>query len=136
MAEPPNAEPGAPYEHPAPSGYLHQVGDIGVTADSIVTYRGTAPLAGSSWLVLDHSRVENKIPLWAIILAVIFFSLCFLGLLFLLIKEDKVAGYVEVRVQSGEFWHATHIPVVDPGHAPWILDQVGQIQALSHYGPR
>ena len=134
MAQPPNAVPGPHYGNPAQSGYLYQVGDIGVTVDSIVTYRGTAPLAGSTWLVLDHSRVENKIPIWAIIMAVAFFSFCFLGLLFLLVKEEQVTGYVEVRVQSGPFWHVTHIRVVDPGHAPWILNQVSQIQAAAHQG--
>ncbi len=132
MAQPSDGVPGPQYGHPAPSGYLYQVGDIGVTADSIVTYRGTAPLAGSTWLALDHSKVENKIPVWAIVMAVVFASLCLIGLLFLLVKEEQTTGFVEVRVQSGQFWHVTHIRVVDAGHAPWVLNQVGQIQATAY----
>ncbi|MEL7156340.1 MAG: hypothetical protein AAFN30_07050 [Actinomycetota bacterium] len=138
MAQPPASSPwpaegGGPQPGPvAPAGYLYQVGDIGVTADTIVTYRGTAPLAGSTWLAIDQSRVEEKIPVWAIVMAVIFASLCLIGLLFLLVKEQQISGHVEVRVQSGEFWHVTHVPVIDAGHVPWIMHQVSLIQTQAH----
>lgn len=133
MVQPPASAPwpegGAHQQGPAVTpGYLYQVGDIGVTADTIVTYRGTAPLAGSTWLAIDQSRVEEKIPVWAIVMAVIFASLCLIGLLFLLVKEQQISGHVEVRVQSGEFWHVTHVPVIDAGHVPWIMHQVSLIQ--------
>ena len=132
MVQPPNAVPGPPYANPAPSGYLYQVGDIGVTADSIVTHRGTAPLAGSTWQAIDYSRVQKKIPVWAIIMAIVFAAFCLLGLLFLLVKEDQLNGYVEVRVQSGPFSHVTLVQVVDFGHAPWVMNQVNQIQVAAH----
>lgn len=132
MVQPSDAVPNPQYGVPAQSGYLYRVGDIGVTADSIVTYRGAAPLAGSNWFAVDYSRVENKIPVWAIVMAVIFASLCLIGLLFLLVKEEQVTGHVEVRVQSGQFSHVTHVPVVDAGHAPWVMNQVNQIQFAAH----
>lgn len=129
MVEPQAA---APWPQQPVSGYLYQVGDIGVTADAIVTYRGTAQLSGSTWIAIDQSRTEDKIPTWAIVMAVIFASACLLGLLFLLIKEQRTTGHVEVRVQSGEFWHVTHVPVIDAGHVPWVMNQVSLIQSQAH----
>lgn len=138
MSEPPyvprpGPQPGGHgFQSYGSQGYVFQVGDIGITNDSIVTYNGTAPLAGSSWMALDHSRTEDKIPTWAIVLAVLFFILCFLGLLFLLVKEKRISGYVEVRVQSGNFWHVTQIPVSAEGHVDYLLGQVSQIQAFAY----
>ena len=43
------------------------------------------------------SRTEEKIPAHAIVLAVIFFIFCLLGLLFLLMKEKTTTGFVRSR---------------------------------------
>ena len=37
--------------------------------------------------------------------------LLFLGLLFLLVKEDRMAGWIHVSVSDSGLWHTTTLPV-------------------------
>jgi hypothetical protein len=102
-----------------------------VTRNWVVTPNGNAPLAGSRWIVLDQSRTERKIPTWAIVLAIIFALLCLIGLLFLLVKEDRTTGYVEVTVMSGSLTHVTQIPVRSEREIAQIRQRVHQAQTLA-----
>src|SRR5262245_23021640 len=83
----PESVPVAP--PPQTEQFAVTIGDIGVTRNWVVTPNGNAPVAGSRWIVLDQSRTERKIPTWAIVLAIVFAVLCLIGLLFLLVKEDR-----------------------------------------------
>jgi hypothetical protein len=107
------------------------VGDIGVTQDLVVTPNGHGPLKGSLWIVTDMTRTERKIPTFAIILAIVFAVFCLLGLLFLLMKEDRTTGYVEVSVRTGDVFHKTQIPISNPGQVTWVRQQVSHAQALA-----
>jgi hypothetical protein len=82
------------------------------------------------------TRMEQKIPTWAIILAVVFALLCLLGLLFLLVKEQAITGYVEVSVQSGSLYHATQIPVSSQYQIDQVRANVSQAQSLAAAAPR
>ncbi len=64
-------------------------------------------------------------------LAIIFFVFCRLGLLFLLIKERKTQGYVEVTVQGEGLYHVTQIPVSSPAQIPHIRQAVDYARTLS-----
>ena len=105
---------------------LFTIGDIGVSRHWVVTPNGSAPLSGSQWIGQDHSREQTGIPAWAIVLAIIFFLACLLGLLFLLAKETKVTGYFEVTVRSGQVMHTTQLPVSN-------AQQVAQYRAMVHH---
>jgi hypothetical protein len=107
------------------------IGDITVTADGIVTPAGTMPLSGATWTVTDMSRTEEKIPTHAIVLAVVFLVICFLGLLFLLMKERTTTGHVQVTVNSGGKFHSTMIPVYDPMAVHHIMQQVNYARSVS-----
>lgn len=107
------------------------IGDIGVTRNWVVTPNGNAPAAGSRWIVLDQSRTERKIPTWAIVLAIIFAVACLIGLLFLLVKEDKTSGYVEVTVISGTLTHTTQVPIRSQGEIAQVRNRVHQAQTLA-----
>jgi hypothetical protein len=107
------------------------IGDITVTGDSIVTPAGILPLRGAVWTVTDMSRTEQQIPAYAIVLAVIFFLACLLGLLFLLIKETTTTGYVQVTVNSGGRYHATMIPARSPADFFAVTQQVNYARTLS-----
>jgi hypothetical protein len=122
------AAPGAPGQFP---GYLVTVGDIGVTNDLVVTPNGQGPLRGSQWMVNDMSRTDTRIPVWAIVLAIVFALLCLLGLLFLLAKEPVTTGYVQVTVRTGGLVHMTQIPVSDPQQVMWVRQQVAHAQTLA-----
>jgi hypothetical protein len=86
-----------PLEAPA-DAVVFAIGDIGVSRTFLYTPNGNAPMRGSQWYVNDMSRTEEKIPQWAIVMAIVFALFCLLGLFFLLVKEKTTTGYVEVRV--------------------------------------
>ena len=72
------------------------------------------------------SVTSQAIPTWAIVCAIVFFVFCFLGLLFLLAKEDKTSGYVQVTVHGPGFLHTSTVPVAS-------LAQVADINARVNY---
>ncbi|MFE4535096.1 hypothetical protein ACFRKB_08430 [Streptomyces scopuliridis] len=124
---------GAP--HPAPMGAagtpLVSIGDITVVGDSIITPSGTLPLRGAVWNATDMSRTEEKIPTHAIILAIVFFLFCLLGLLFLLMKEKTTTGFIQVTVTSGGKHHSTMIPANHAGTFQMVMGQIGYARSLS-----
>ncbi len=110
---------------------LLTLGDIGISANSVVTPNGSAPLRGSQWVVRDMTRTDTHIPPVAIVLAIIFFFACLLGLLFLLMKEQTTSGYVEVSVTSGQLHHVCQVPVSNPSQVAFIRQQVHQAQSMA-----
>jgi hypothetical protein len=131
------AQPSAPVQLTAPSlprdraPFLLTIGDIGITPQWVVTPNGHAPLSGSQWIAMDMSRTESKIPTWAIIMAILFALLCLIGLFFLLVKEERTTGYVEVSVRSGDLYHRTQLPVSDQWAVQQIRQLVAQAQTLA-----
>jgi hypothetical protein len=87
------------------------IGDIACTGTMVITPSGRAPIGGVVWSYTDMSRTTRSIPTWAIVCAVIFFFFCLLGLLFLLAKEDRTEGTVQIVVQGPGFLHQVQLPV-------------------------
>ncbi|WP_418958698.1 hypothetical protein [Streptomyces tritici] len=108
-----------------------QIGDIAIVGDQIVTPSGTMPLKGAVWNAMDMSRVEEKIPPVAIVLAVVFFLFCLLGLLFLLMKERQTTGYVQVTVTSAGRHHSVLIPATTPDTFFGVMNQINYARTLS-----
>jgi len=119
-APPGGYPPGAPGQ----TATLVTIGDIAVTNEAIMTPAGALPLRGAVWTVTDMSRTEEKMPAYAVVLAIIFFLACLLGLLFLLIKERKTTGHIQITVNSGGRYHATMVPAHNP---QTIMDVMGQV---------
>jgi hypothetical protein len=115
--------------------FVLTIGDIGVTSAYVVTPNGTAPLKGSRWIASDMTVIEQRIPPVAIVLAVVFALFCLLGLLFLLMKETVVHGYVQVSVSSGNLLHTTQIPVNHAEQVQYVRALVAQAQALAAQAP-
>ncbi|HEX2185688.1 MAG TPA: hypothetical protein VHN78_09310, partial [Chloroflexota bacterium] len=90
---------------------LVTIGDMAITPTRVITPTGAYPLSGTTWIVQENVHQTEGIPTWAIVLAVVFFVFCLLGLLFLLVKERRVSGYVQVSVQGPGLFYATQIPV-------------------------
>lgn len=105
---------------------LVTIGDISVTSTTVYTPSGSRPLGEVSWSFADLSTTSQAIPTWAIICAIVFFVFCFLGLLFLLAKEDKTQGAVQVTVHGPGFVHTSTIPVTS-------VAQVGDVNARVNY---
>ncbi|XMN06875.1 hypothetical protein ACK8N7_12880 [Streptomyces griseobrunneus] len=133
------AQPTMPGQYlPVPQGVPGQggvpvlsIGDITVMSDAIVTPSGTMPLRGAVWTATDMSRTEEKIPAHAIVLAIIFALFCLIGLLFLLMKEKRTVGFVQVTVTSGGRHHGTMIPAMGPHTFPAVMGQLNQARSMS-----
>ncbi|SCE84465.1 hypothetical protein GA0074695_1551 [Micromonospora viridifaciens] len=117
---------------PGQSVVAVQIGEIMVAPPVIRTPAGVLPLAGASWHVVDHWQKEEKIATWALVCAIVgFFCLTVFSLLFLLIKETKHHGTVQVTVTSGGRQYVARIPVVDQGQVQHINNQVNYARSLS-----
>ncbi|MFG2597028.1 hypothetical protein [Streptomyces sp. NPDC048462] len=136
----PATQPAVPgYGYPgqqgmAPAGGgapMLSIGDITVMGDSIVTPSGTMPLKGAAWTATDMSRTEEKIPTVGIVLAIVFALLCLVGLLFLLMKEKKTTGFIQVSVTSGGRHHSTMIPATHPETFAMVMSQINSARSLS-----
>lgn len=91
---------------------LVQIGDISVDQQWVHTPTGWVPTAQATWTVQDLTLRTMVIPTYAIVLAIVTSVLtCLLGLLFLLIKEERPTGWLQVTVQGPDFVHTTQVPV-------------------------
>ena len=88
------------------------LGQIACTDTQVHTPVGSYPLRGTTWTVSNQTFVSERIPAWAIVMAIVFFIFCLLGLLFLLVKERRVNGAVQVGVVGPGFslWHVPSCP--------------------------
>ena len=115
---------------PLSSAVLVTVGDISCTQTEVITPNGRRPLARTVWVVQNNTTTTESIPAYAIVLAVIFFLVCLLGLLFLLIKERRTTGWVTVSVQGAGTYYATQIPISAPAQITDVESRVGYIRGL------
>ncbi|MEU6931721.1 hypothetical protein [Streptomyces sp. NPDC046385] len=113
------------------TGPLLSLGDITVVGDQIITPAGPMPLKGAVWNAMDMSRTEEKISTAGIVLAIVFFVFCLLGLLFLLMKEKTTTGFIQVSVTSGGRHHSTMIPASGPETIQWVMGQLNYARSLS-----
>jgi hypothetical protein len=116
--EPPSAE--------APWQPLVQIGDISADQHWVRTPSGSVATGQVTWTVQDMTRRDQAIPTYAIVLAVVFFMFCSLGLLFLLMREDRTTGWLQVTVQGPAFVHTTQVPASHQG-------TVADVHALVNY---
>ena len=113
-----------------------QLGDISISDTRIQVPEGRYPLAGTTWMVANQTYVTESIPAYAIVLTILGVWFCLVGLLFLLIKERRLYGAVQVSVQGPGFSHSTYIPVGNEAQifhissaVDWIRGQVARLPA-------
>ncbi|WP_211177661.1 hypothetical protein [Pseudonocardia acidicola] len=112
------------------------IGDIAVTQSWVITPSGTRPVGSVQWLFTDMSRTTERIPTWAIVCAIIFFVFCLLGLLFLLVKETRTEGSVQIVVQGPQLVHTVQLPVYSVDQVHDYNARVNYARAVSAAGPR
>jgi hypothetical protein len=121
--------PGGPQ---GPEPVLLSIGEIQVTATTIRTPAGAYPLRGSQWSISDSWTTTQKIPTWAVVLAVVgFFCLTFFSLLFLLAKENVHQAVVLVHVVSNGQQYVARIPANDPARVQYLYQQVNYVRSLA-----
>ena len=113
-----------------------RLGDIAVSDSRIQLPYGTYPLGGTTWMVTNQTYVTDSIPAWAIIMAILTVLLCLIGLLFLLVRERRFYGAIQVSVQGPGLSHSTYIPVGNElqifqinNSVDWIRGQVSRLSA-------
>jgi hypothetical protein len=115
-----------------PGPVIVQIAEISVTSTTIFTPTGDIPLAGSQWQVNDYWFAQQRIPKYAIVLAIVGFCvLTVLSLLFLLIKETVMQGTVQVTVTNGTRQYVARIPVTDQNAVTTINQQVNYVRTLA-----
>jgi hypothetical protein len=114
-----------------PESYVTAIGDIGISPHWVSTPSGQFPLRGTIWTVTDLTQRHERIAPAGIILAILFVWACLLGLLFLLMKERSVSGYVQVAVQGNGFHHTTMIPATNE-QIIWEINQsVNHVRSMA-----
>ena len=114
-----------------PDPELATVGDIGVSQHWIMTPTGSYPIRGSVWTVSDMTHCQERMSTAGIVLCVIFVWFCLLGLLFLLMKDRVVTGYVQVTVYGDGFHYVTMIPAHSAGVLYNVNDSVDYARTLA-----
>lgn len=103
------------------------IGDISCTQEHVFTPSGTRPIGEVTWTFTDLSRSWQAIPTWAVVCAIAgFFIVCVFSLLFLLAKEDRTEGWVQVVAQAPGFAHTVQLPV-------WSAQNVADYAARVNY---
>lgn len=117
-----------------PAGYpdpiVLTIGEIGVSRTHVFLPQGQFPLRGTIWTVQDSTQLNEAIPAYAIVLAIIFAVFCLLGLLFLLIKEKRYSGFIAVNVSGDGFYHSVQFPP-GPATAAWVAYQVNLARGMA-----
>ena len=132
---PPATPPGG-YEPvpaaPDPGPVIMQIAEISVTSTMVLTPTGNLPLAGSQWQVNDYWFSQQRIPRWAIVVAIAGFCvLTVFSLLFLLVKETVTQGTVQVTVTNGPLQYVARIPVTDQAAVTAINQQINYVRTLA-----
>src|SRR2546421_12092538 len=133
---PPNMLPVSAYPqttpYPVAEQVIAQIGEIQVTSTTVRTPAGQFPLKGSHWTVTDQWTAEQKIPTWAIVMAIVgFFCLTIFSLLFLLAKETIYHGVVLVQVNSGPYHYVSRVQVNNQMYVQHVYQQVNYVRSLA-----
>jgi|ERR1022692_2811078 hypothetical protein len=118
-------------EHGGPPPVLVAVGDISCTSEWVITPSGNHPIKDVVWSFTDMSSTSRVTPAWAIVLTIFTFWFFFLGLLFLLVKDTRTSGIVQVTVQGANFFHSVRLPVASPAQVADINARVGYARSLT-----
>lgn len=119
------------YQAGEPERWLAALGDISFSQHWVATPTGVHPLKGTVWTVTDMSHYSESISTAGVVLCIIFVWFCLLGLLFLLMKERRYVGFIQVTVQGSGFFHSALLPALGPQAMISVTQQVNYARALA-----
>ena len=107
------------------------LGDIGLSPSHVFLPSGTYPIKGTQWTVMDMSRRVEKVSTAGIVLTVVFVWFCLIGLLFLLMKDERTEGYIQVTVTGPGLAHTTMVPAYGPQAIGQVMNFVNYARSLA-----
>jgi len=111
------------------------IGDMALTPTHVIVPYGRYPLQGTIWTVQDGTQVQQGIPTWAVVLAIVLtFVVCIFALFLLLIKERKYTGFIVVSVSGPGLHHSVQFPA-GPASGARVAELVGRARALAASAP-
>lgn len=114
-----------------PEQWLATIGDISISQHWVMTPTGPHPIRGSVWTVDDMSHYQESISTAGIVLTVVFVWFCLLGLLFLLMKDRRMVGYIQVTVHGSGFHHSAMIAATGPHIVVGVHQIMNHARALA-----
>lgn len=113
------------------SPYLVSIGNVHTTQEWVVTPAGTWNAAEVNVTTQDHTSTTTHTPAWAIVMVILFIWFFLLSLLFLLAREVRVSGYVNVTIWGPHGQSYTeNVPVWDAAQRADIFNRVGYLQSI------
>lgn len=133
-----------PYEI-NPGNHMANLGDVQVYERVIVTPVGQWPMRGAQFLLAQQPQVVRRTTGVGVGLAVASVALALitavftcgggliflLGLLFLLLKDEGLAGPAIVVIRAGGQVYQAQVPLAAPSQLPWLVNNVNYCQALA-----
>jgi hypothetical protein len=115
-----------------PPPVVAQIGEMAVTSSTVYTPAGEIPLQGSTWQVSENWFTVQRIPTWAVVMAIAGFCvLTVFSLLFLLAKETVYRGTVQIVVSNGPRQYVCRVPVSDQAQVQHLHQQVNYVRSLA-----
>jgi hypothetical protein len=115
---------------PAPS-YLVSIGNIHASPEWVVTPAGSWSMAKIYVTTEDRTATTTHTPGWAIVMVILFIWFFLLSLLFLLARETRVTGYINVAIWGPEGQSYTeNVPVGNATGRADVFNRVGYLQGL------
>lgn len=113
--------------------WLVSFGDVSVSRQWLAVSGRTVPLRGTTFEVADRTHLSSRIPTWAVVVAIVgFFVIFVLSLLFLLVRENVVAGQIDITVRNDEagVHHTTPFRIMSSGDAADLHARVNYARQL------
>ena len=105
-----------------PEQVLVTLGNLSFSEHWVVSQGGPHELQGTQLSVADSLSYHSAIPVWAIVLAIIFFPL---GLLFLLVREQRTVPAQLLTISKGTFVQTVSLP-----HSEENLGKIAYLRTL------
>ncbi|KQO97722.1 hypothetical protein [Leifsonia sp. Leaf264] len=113
-----------------PAPFLVSIGNVHATQFHVVTPSGSWPIADVNVSTTDQTVVTTHTPAWAVVMVVLFIWFFFLSLLFLLAREVRVSGYVQVVIQAGGQSYVEQVPISSSSQRADVFNRVTYPQSL------
>ena len=131
-----NLPPPSPVAPPTPE-WISISPNLLVCSTHLSAFGAVSPIVGTEWSTTTSGSAQRYIPTHAIVLCVLFIWVCFLGLLFLAMKEERFTGEVTVSVRASDGHLRTEsVPVASIADRDLVLARVAWAQQVAARGPQ